>query len=171
MKKILTLLLLTVCSLTVLAGPLKVREGSTKVLKEDANAIFELDLTHCTFEKKLDFKTWCGNDYDVRVSLMNDYFPEFFNKYNKGLKIVSDSSTAKYKIKVHVDQFVRKLGDYFGATALMRIYGDVTITDINTGQTICKISIKKLNGYLDYVESDRFPKAMRRLAKKLADLK
>lgn len=172
MKRILlSLMLLIGCILTVAAGPLAVEEGSAAVLRENASAIFELDLDHCTFERKEDFKAWCGNDYDVRVSLMEEFFPEYFNEYNKGLKITSDAGNAQYKMVLHVDQFIRKMGGCYGAKAFMRIYGDITVTDLKTNDTVCKIRISKLNGRQDFVETDRFPKVMRALAKKLAKLK
>lgn len=172
MKKILlSLMLLIGCMLTVAAGPLAVEEGSAAVLRKNVSAIFELDLDHSTFERKEDFKAWCGNDYDVRVGLMNDYFPEYFNEYNNGLKITPDAASAKYKMVLHVDEFIRKLGGFYGAKALMRINGDLTIIDLKTNETVCKIRITKLDGADDFVENDRFPKVMRALAKKLGKLK
>lgn len=164
-------MLLIGCILTVAAGPLAVEEGSAAVLREKASAIFELNLDHCTFDRKEDFKAWCGNDYDVRVSLMEEFFPEYFNEYNKGLKITSDAGNAQYKMVLHVDEFIRKLGGFYGAKALMRINGDLTLIDLKTNETVCKIRITKLDGADDFVENDRFPKVMRALAKKLAKLK
>lgn len=172
MKRILlSLTLLIGCMLTITAGSLAVEEGSAAVLRENANAIFELDFDHCTFERKEDFKAWCGNDYDVRVGLMKDYFTEYFNEYNKGLKITSDAGSAKYKMVLHIDQFIRKSGEFYGARSHMRIYGDLTITDLKTNEPVCKIRITKLDGGDDFVENDRFPKVMRALAKKLGKLK
>mgnify|MGYP004500188227 CR=1 FL=1 len=171
MKKIITtFLLLVVCVMTMSAKSLEVKEGSTAVLKENATAEFVLDLDHCTFERKQDFKAWCGKDYDVRVSLMKDFFPEYFNEYSKGLKIVTDNTPAKYKMVLHVDEFERKTQSIGALTACMKIHGELSVIEKETGKTVLKIEVH-LKGSYDYVETDRFTKAMKALAKQLPKMK
>jgi len=165
-----TILAVLFCSLAS-AASLNVVSGDVAVLKEDATCTFELDLTNAMFERKKDFKEWCGLEYEERVLLMETAFPESFNAKTKGLKISTDGSSAKYKMTLHISNFVRKAGAFYGASAWMRIDGTLTVIETSTGNEVLKIDINHFYGEQDFVETDRFPKAVSELAKKLHKLK
>ena len=138
--------------------------------------MFELDLTDAKFDHKKDFKKWCGPDYAERVRLMEEAFPEAFNERNsEGLKIVLESNTGnpKYKMVLHCKDFVRDVfhGGFGGARAKMKVYGTLKIIEISTGKIVLEIGIDKIKGGGDFVETDRFPKTMKELAKQVVKLK
>lgn len=171
MKRIiLTLMAVFICTLLPAKG-LSVVSGSIAVLKENSTSTFELDLTNSTFERKENFKEWCGLDYDERVYLMKTTFPERFNEKTKGLRIVPNDEMAKYKIVLHISNFVRKLGAFYGASAWIRIDGTLTITEVKSGKEVLKCSIEHFQGDQDFKETDRFPKVVKALAEKLHKLK
>ena len=80
------------------AKPFKVTKGSLDVFKQDVTATWVIDLSEAQFvnngifakENKGDFKTWCEDDYDERVRLMNDAFFDAFNVYSTGMELVKE---------------------------------------------------------------------------------
>ena len=171
MRKIIFTIIALTFSVFVSAARLEILSGDVNVLKENATCSFVLDLTNATFERKENFKDWCGINYDERVYLMETAFPESFNKKTKGLRIVTDESSAKYKIVLHIDNFVRKMGRMYGASAWMRIDGYISIVEMGTNKEVLRIGINKFYGDQDFKETDRFPKAVSVLAEKIHKLK
>ena len=169
MKKILTLSALLLASVSLFAAkPLKVTAGSLDVLKENVTATATIDLSQAMFEKEADFKTWCEGEYDTRVKIINDSFFEYFNKYSKGMKLVKDE--APYKLVFTIKTFERKMGANFGQFS-MKLFGTIDIVDKASGQTVCQLDVDGVKGAADFVENDRFPKAMDALCKEISKLK
>ena len=169
MKKILTLSALLLASVSLFAAkPLKVAAGSLDVLKEDVTATVTIDLSQATFEDKQDFKTWCEDDYDTRVQIINDSFFEYFNKYSKGMKLVTDD--APYQLTFVIKKFERKMGANFGQFS-MKIDGTITIVEKSSGETVSQLDVDGIKGAADFVENDRFPKTMDTLCKEISKLK
>lgn len=169
MKKILTLSALLLASVTLFAAkPLKLSAGSLDVLKENVTATVTIDLSQATFEDKQDFKTWCEDDYDTRVKIINDSFFEYFNKYSKGMKLVKDD--APFQLEFTIKRFERKMGMNFGQFS-MKIDGTIKIVDKASGETVCQLDVDGIKGAADFVENDRFPKTMDTLCKELFKLK
>lgn len=161
MKKVLSIL---VCLLTnvlmVQAGSdLKVVSGSADFTKESAKAIVTVIFTNCKWEKKEDFKSWCGEDYDQRVNSAAPAIMSGFNLKSKGLKIVTDASAAKYKINFGVRNMQRKQGMGFWGSCYIKLYGTITVTEISSGNTVCVIEVDGQSGDTDFVENDRIEKA------------
>lgn len=169
MKRIILLLLVVITNVTLsfAGGKVTLAKGDKKVFNENAQAVFEFDLSGTRFDSKKDFKEWCGSDYKERVDLMEASFIGNFNdKFN--LKISKSASDAKYKVIFHVDNFERKLVVITGYCALMRVFGVIEIVDNQTNATVCTVRIDGVDGKKDYVETDRFPKAMTEVIAKLS---
>ena len=169
MKKILLVCAFAMVSIMSFAGGLKTKSGDIAVLKEAANATFELNIDGATWEKKEDFKTWCEEDYDVRVKSMQETFPTSFNKYTSGLKIADQSP--KYKVVLTINNFERKQGMGLWGSCYITISGTLDIQDAATGSTVLSVEVKNQGGDTDFVENDRFPKTIDELCKKLFKMK
>jgi hypothetical protein len=179
MKKFLlvSVLLLTAVSLFA-AKPLKVSKGNLSVLKEDATATWTIDLSEAQFvnngifakEKKGDFKTWCEDDYDVRVQLMNEEFFRAFNHYSDGLKLVNEGE-APYQVILKVDTFERSQGPGVAGSCYISIYGTLSVIDAASGETALEVKVDNVKGDTDFVETDRFPKTMNWFCRDLFKLK
>ncbi len=147
MKKLILLaciMLSSVC--TVSAKVLKVQEGSASCFKEGA-AIVEFDCENATWEGKQNYKAWCGEElYKSRNAAALEQFIIGFNAKSKGLKISRDTYGVKYKIIFHVDEFDRFWapghlpGNCYGSVS-----GTLDVFDINTGEKVCSILVKKCN--------------------------
>lgn len=160
------------------AKPMKVSKGSLDVLKQDATATWSIDLSEAQFvnngifakEKKGDFKTWCEDDYDVRVQLMNDEFFKAFNNYSNGLKLVNEGE-APYNVILKVDTFERSQGPGIAGSCYISIYGTFTVVDAASGETVLEVQVNNVKGDTDFVETDRFPKTMNWFCRDLFKLK
>lgn len=171
MKKIAVLAGCLLMSVSLFAAkPLKVSNGSTSILKEDAVASWSIDFSSATFEEDESFKDWSGEDYDGRIQSMNDTFFESFNKYSKGLKLTSDEG-APYQLSFKVDNFERKQGPGMWGSAYIQVFGTIKITDKASGETVCEIEVDGVKGDTDFVENDRFPKTMDWLCRDIFKMK
>jgi hypothetical protein len=90
-----------------MAGGVKVKVGNASFLKENVSAIVEFDFTKTTWEEDEDFKAWCGDQYEKRITAMQQSFVVSFNENSKGLKIPESSDGAKYKIIIEVKDLER----------------------------------------------------------------
>ena len=169
MKRILTLSALLLASVSLFAAkPLKLSAGSLDVLKENVTATVTIDLSQAMFENEKDFKSWCGDEYDTRVKIINDSFFEKFNKYSKGMQLVKED--APYQLVFVIKKFERKMGANFGQFS-MKIDGTIQIVDKASGETVCQLDVDGVKGAADFVENDRFPKTMDTLCKEIFKLK
>lgn len=169
MKRILTLSALLLASVSLFAAkPLKLSAGSLDVLKENVTATVTIDLSQAMFENEKDFKSWCGDEYDTRVKIINDSFFEKFNKYSKGMQLVKED--APYQLLFEIKKFERKMGANFGQFS-MKIDGTIQIVDKASGETVCQLDVDGVKGAADFVENDRFPKTMDTLCKEIFKLK
>lgn len=170
MNRILLVFILTAFSFTSIAQ-VKVKSGSTAILKEQSIAKLVLDYSETTWEEDQTYKRWCGEDYEERVELSKETFIIAFNKYSKGLKInLEDNENAKYCITFKVENMEQKVGGFWGQFYI-RCYGNITIQDITTGDTLCTISVYKVGGDTDYVPNDRIATCFREVGKSVAMLK
>lgn len=179
MKRFLLVSALLLASVSLFAAkPFKVTNGSLDVLKQDATATWSIDLSEAQFvnngvfakENKGDFKTWCEDDYDERVRLMNEAFFEAFNQYSKGLKLVNEGD-APYKVVLKVNTFERSQGPGVMGSCYISIYGTFTVVDTATGETALEVEVNNVKGDTDFVETDRFPKTMNWFCRDLFKLK
>ena len=179
MKKILLISALLLTSVSLFAAkPLKVSKGSLDVFKQDVTATWTIDISEAQFvnngifakEKKGDFKTWCEDDYDVRVQLMNDEFFKAFNNYSNGLKLVNEGE-APYNVILKVNTFERSQGPGIAGSCYISIYGTFTVVDAASGETVLEVQVNNVKGDTDFVETDRFPKTMNWFCRDLFKLK
>ncbi len=167
MKKLLLTFIVLLCSTVMFAGPLKKTSGDDKCFSENATAVLSIDLSNTTFDKKQSFMTWCGKDYEERVSVSKKGFTESFNQNSKGLKITDSESEAKYKIVIDVKNFQRKSASFGWGRFHVKIYGTLTVIDIATGETVCAYSVDGVSGGDDFNETERFEKSFSELGKVL----
>lgn len=171
MKRIALTAVLLLTAFTVFAAkPLKVTKGSLDVLRQDATATWTIDLSDAVFEKDGDFKAWCGEDYDIRVKLMDEAFFESFNRNSNGLKLVNEGE-APYNLVLKVREFERKQGPGMWGSCFIRVFGTLCIMDAASGETVLEMDVDGVKGDTDFVETDRFPKAMDWLARDIFKLK
>jgi len=179
MKKLLLVSALLLASVSLFAAkPLKVTKGSLDVFKQDATATWTIDVSEAKFvnngvfakENKGDFKTWCEEDYDERVRLMNEAFFDSFNAKSPGLKLVNDGD-APYKVILKIDTFERSQGPGVMGSCYISIYGTLSVNDAATGDTALEIQVHNVKGDTDFVETDRFPKTMQWFCRDLFKLK
>ena len=173
MKKLFLFILVTLFSgIYSYAGGLIVKDGKVAFIKENANAIVEIDFTKTTWEKDDDFKTWCGDKYDERLKTMRQSFFTSFNKESKGLKLTEKNDDAKYKILIEVKDLERHQA-FFGAagqgkcstTAYIKVY------ELSSNQVICEIDVDGYGSGKDYTITDGLGKCFKSLAKEIIKLK
>ena len=179
MKKLLLVSALLLAAVSAFAAkPMKVSKGSLSVLKEDASATWTIDLSDAQFvnngvfakERKGDFKTWCEDDYDERVRLMDEEFYRAFNYYSDGLKLVKEGE-APYQVILKVYTFERSQGPGVMGSCYISIYGILSVVDTATGEVVLEIKLDNVKGDTDFVETDRFPKTINWLCRDLFKLK
>lgn len=172
MKKYLLLLVAMMSSVYCMAGGIKVKEGKSAFLKEDASAIVEFDFSKTTWEGKEDFKTWCGNQYEKRVDAIQQSFKKSFNENTKGLKIVEDAKDAKYKIIVKVEDLERHQS-FTGAWGQGKFSTTATISviELATNQSVCEIIVDGYGSGKDFDYADGLGKCYKGLAKDIVKMK
>ena len=179
MKRILLVSALLLASVSLFAAkPFKVTKGDLSVLKEDATATWTIDLSQAEFvnngifakENKGDFKTWCEDAYDERVSRMNEAFFDAFNIYTTGMELVKEGD-APYKVILKVDKFERAQGPGVMGSCYISVYGTISVVDAASGESVLEIQVNNVKGDTDFAEDDRFPKTMNWLCRDLFKLK
>jgi hypothetical protein len=155
-----------------MAGGVKVKVGNASFLKENASAIVEFDFTKTTWEEDEDFKAWCGDQYEKRITAMQQSFVVSFNENSKGLKIPESSDGAKYKIIIEVKDLERHqafTGTWgqgkFSTTAYIKVL------EIASNQIVCEIDVDGFGSGKDYDYADGLGKCYKGLAKQLFKLK
>lgn len=171
-------LLLAVCAILMSAycfadKAVKVKQGSLECLQESSVAAIEFDFSKTTWEVKVDFKTWCGKDYDKRIELMKSGFVTTFNLSSSGMKIALDEAESpKYKILFTVDDLARRPA-LWGHPGQGKFYvsGKITVVDIATNETVCLLDVDKFGAGIDYTNDDGLMKCFSGLAKAIFKLK
>lgn len=80
MRRLFLITLVTVLtSMYCMAGGVKVKMGNASFLKENGSAIVEFDFTKTTWEEDEDFKAWCGDQYEKRITAMQQSFVVSFH--------------------------------------------------------------------------------------------
>lgn len=170
MKKLLFILLATCLSIASYAGDLKV-QGDKKVLKEKATADIVFDFSQTTWEEDETFVDYCNDGtYDERIAMSKTSLVDAFNQKSKGLKLTENATDAAYKVVVRVDNFVQKQGGVMWGRMYIKIYGEITVQDAKTGETVLTVTVKGLSGNSDFAPLDRFKKSFAALGEELAKL-
>ncbi|MBQ3634725.1 MAG: hypothetical protein II951_03810 [Bacteroidales bacterium] len=151
-------------------GKVKLQSGSLGVLSENATAKFEMDYSTTTFDDgDEEYKTWCGKDYEERVSISYDAFVHELNETSKGLKI-SAAGGEKYLMKFKVKDIEKKVATGWWGQMAFRVTGDIEVTDASTGASVCKMEVD-VRGDADMVPSDAIGSAFTAIVKAMLKAK
>ena len=156
MKKVLVTLMVSILtSAYCMAGGVKVKEGKVSFTKESVTAVVEFDFSKTTWEEKENFKTWCGDQYEKRINVIQQSFVNSFNENSKGLKVAESSNDAKYKMIIEVKDLERHqafTGTWgqgkFSTTAYIKV------VEISSNQTACGIEVDGYGSGKDYDYAD-----------------
>jgi hypothetical protein len=172
MKRITFLaLLISLIATCASAKNLKPASGSSSFLDEVVSVYVEISHDGATWEKKEDYKLWCGKDYDTRIELANDHFKAGLKNERRNLTIVGNATDAAYKIEVDITNLARKQGSGMWGSCYIKLYGTITVTDTSTNEEVCKVDVDGISGDTDFVENDRIAKAFYGLARKFGKMK
>ena len=171
MKRTLLTAIMTVAAMVAFAGnPLSVKEGNKKFFKTaEGGALLEIIYDGATFDDKMPL-TEKYDDMKNKKKISYDGFVEEFNDECKKVKIVTKKEDANYKITVKVtkvDEFLNVMG--FMPGPCIRVWGTVTITDVQDGSTLLRVEIDEIDGgsapNIDRAFNDTFGELGERLAK------
>lgn len=171
MKRTLMTAMMAVAAVVAFAGnPLSVKEGNKKFFKTaEGGALLEIIYDGATFDDKMPL-TEKYDDMKNKQKISYDGFVEEFNDECKKVKIVTKKADANYKITVKVtkvDEFLNVMG--FMPGPCIRVWGTVTITDVNDGSTLLRVDIDEIDGgsapSIDRAFNDTFGELGERLAK------
>lgn len=166
-------LTLTLClfAVSTFAKDLKILSGDLcPILEAPAEALVEFDYSKTTWEEEESYKSFCGEDYEHRVQDSYDTFIFKANSYENPLKFAQESSAAKYKIIIKLDDIERHQGMSMWGRMYIEIRGEIEIFDIEKNESICKIKIKDLSGGEDFAPDDRLKKCFTELAEEFIEL-
>lgn len=173
MKKLILFIVGIMASLNSMAGSdIKLKAGSTSFLGETASAVVQMDFSSARWEEDEDFKTWCGEDYEVRVKTAVDNFIDAFNVNSKGLKIVKEQASAKYVMAFTIKNLERHQS-FSGTWGQGKVSVTATLDIINaqTNEKVCTLFIDGYGSGKDYTTTDAIGKCFKGLGKQLAKQK
>ena len=172
MKKfyVLFLLLLTTHIGLYAKSALKVTSGNIcEVLKDNAQAIVQMDYSVTTWDDERSYEEFCGEEYEARVSNSNFAFTSAFNTHNPALKINNFVESPKYIIVVRPINLDRSLNLMTGQASI-EFSGVIDIYDTTTESVVLHVKVDEFEGDCDYVPNDRINKCFAGLAEELVKL-
>jgi hypothetical protein len=176
MKKNLMAICLLLCSVAALAGsPFKKitgKENLKPILRNEAEALIEFDWSNAKFDKTKDLKTQFAGDYDYILNDCEQKFIEGFNEKTKKMKLVKNSSDAKYKVVLKVSS----VDHYYQAMIFIprfeaKMWGNLEIIDLTTNQPVVTVVIDEAEEGYDFVIKDCYGKTFKELGENVAKLK
>ncbi len=170
MRKIVALLVLWVTTAVAAcaARDVRLKSGDINVLKEKVAVECVIDVEGATWEDDEPFKEHCGEDYDLRIKLLNESWPKYFAQYSKGPVVSGDAP--KYKVVFKITKFEKSIGKSSWGKIGVEFYGEISFVDLSTGLPVLVVTIDGEEGKYDYVENDRYPKAMESVCKSMFKL-
>ena len=174
MKKILLTLIVAVMGcMTAMAGSdLKVVEGDKKFLKTaSGNAVLIFDWEGATYDNKEPLTNHYSNLEQLKPIAWNGFVEEF-NKKSKNVKVVKDATDARYQFSMQVtnmDMYVKVMS--FIPSPATKVWGVMTVTDLQTGEVIAIIQVKEVNGGGNPSPDGSFSDCFEELGKQMAKLK
>lgn len=166
-RRFLSILAMICVCLSVSAKQLKVISGSTKVFKEQVEATFEFDYSEATWDYGSSLETQIGDTPECMPFSKTAFINEF-NKRTKGVHLNVDAHTPKYKVIVKIENLDSTLGSFY--RMMLLAWGTIEVVDLSTGNSVCKIVMKKYRGVSDGDRIDRFKKSFEQLAKDIINL-
>lgn len=174
MKKILlALVAVFMVSVNAMAGlDIKVTKGDKKFFKTaQGGAIVEFVWDGATYDKKEPL----GNHFGNLKELMNvamEGFTDTFNDKCKKVKVVGSKDEAQYKFTMKIenmDQYYKVMGFIPGNAT--KVWGVMTITDIQTGEELVVIDVNEVDGGANPNPTGSFSDCFEELAEQVAKLK
>ena len=162
-------LLFALSSVMAWAGKdVRVKSGDVNVLKEKVAVVCQVDLEGATWEEDETFKQHCGEDYDLRVKLINESWPKFFAQYSEGPVVAAENP--KYNVVFKLTNLDNSIAKSMWGKIGVELSGEISFIDVATGQAALVITVDGENGKYDYVENDRYPKAVEAVCESMFDL-
>lgn len=167
MKKLLLLFSALLVCTVISAKGLKVSNGSTSFLKEDATFSVVFDFTKTSWEKDESFKEWCGNDFDERVKIMTYAFQKVVATWSK----LKGSDNPRYIITIVPTNFKRKQNGFAWGSYHIRMDGTITVTDTQTQKVVCTVNVDNVGGSNSFDENSRLENCIKDMAEDFVKLK
>lgn len=173
MKKVFAVMCMMLIGMTAFAGnPLKVIGGDKKFFKTaEGGAVLEISYDGASFDGKMPL-TEKYSDIPAKCKISYDGFVEDFSEKCEKVKIVKSAKEAKYKISVKVtkvDEFINVMGWIAGPC--IRVWGTLTITDINGGSPLLVVDIDEIDGGSATSTDGAFEDTFNELGKRIAKLR
>lgn len=174
MKKILCAMLLAIggCMTAMAGSDIRVTEGDKKFLKTvrgNAELVFNWD--EATFDNTEPLSSKFSNLEELKKVAWNG-FAETFNEKSSNVKVVRGGSDIQYRFLMKVsnmDQYFKVMG--FIPSPATKVWGEMIVTDITTGDVIAKIEVKEVDGGANPSPDGTFSDCFEELAKQVSKLK
>lgn len=121
-------------------------EGNTSIIKENANAVIEIDYSNAIYREYHTFQSEKVTNFAKKGAKDKESFAEFFNQSSPGMKVSTDDSNAKYKILVELTKIRKDQGMWAPASSRIQLWGTVKVINTATGNTECTFTLKKFQG-------------------------
>jgi len=163
-------LLCLLSAVNVFAGnPVSVKSGDISVLKNQSNAILEIDYSNTKVDNKETLDEYLKRrgddfvkDWPKDKETAANYFIGRFNNKNKGMQLLMEPATnANYKIVIHVNNLdMGNGGSTFNPYASPKaggviMTGTVDIVDMKTNKIVCTLTVDEVKGLGHVSETTR----------------
>lgn len=154
------------------ANPLKVINGDKKLFKTaEGTYLLEVIYDGASYDGRMAL-TEKYADIPSKTKISYDGFIEEFSERNKKVTFVKTAAEAKYRMTIKVtkvDEFINVMG--FIPGPCIRVWGTLTVTDTNSGETLLTVNINEIDGG-SAVSTDRaFNDTFGELGKRIAKMK
>lgn len=168
MKKVLITLCLIVLSCTMTFAKSLADEGNTNVLKENANAVLEINYSNAIYRQYHTFQSEKVVDFPPKGERDAESFVEFFNKSTPGMKATTSADGAKYKFLIELTKIRKDLGMWAPASERIQLWGTVKVINQETGATECTFTLKKFQGRDRYGDDNAYANTFSHLGENIA---
>lgn len=172
MKRISLTLFVTLFTMVSFAGGIKVSQGKVSYIKNERTVAVVFNWENAKWDMGTSVKEEWGDNYQSYVDNGESEFIEGFNKSCKKVKMVKDESSANYIMTVEFTNFDK----FYSVMSLVpgnkhKIWAEITVTDKDSGEIICKYNVNEFKGGRDFSIFDSYKEAMRDFGYELARIK
>lgn len=166
------MLIMLFSSIVTFSSPLKVTSGKANFMKTQANAVVYFYWDEATWDKKMPLAEQFKDDYDSYITNGEKHFVAGFSQASKKLRLVDNTNEASYKIEV----MITNVDKYFSAMSFVpgmkyKVWAIIKVTNISSGEIVCKVKVTEFVGGRDFKDSDAFTECMKDLGEAFAKLK
>lgn len=171
-RTMMTAILAVAAVIAFAANPLKVLNGDKKLFKTaEGTCLLEVIYDGASYDGKMPL-TEKYADIPSKTKISYDGFIEEFSERNNKVTFVKTAAEAKYRMTIKVtkvDEFINVMG--FIPGPCIRVWGTLTVTDTNSGETLLTVNINEIDGG-SAVSTDRaFNDTFGELGKRIAKMK